>query len=164
MDKPQFWRLIEASSNKTRNCDKQVAKLEKLLDKLSAEEILGFENIFTSLMRDSYRWDLWAVAYIVGGGCLDDGFEYFRHWLIAQGQTYFEAALQNPERAADAARCEEAECEAIRYATREPYEAKTGIDICEVADAPDYAEEPVGQPWSEEDLEVLFPRLCKKFG
>ncbi|RYX81593.1 DUF4240 domain-containing protein [bacterium] len=163
MDKAQFWQLIEASKNKKSDCQKQAAKLEKLLDKLSADEILGFENIFTSLLSESYRWDLWAVAYIVNGGCSDDGFEYFRYWLIAQGQTYFEAAIQNPERAADAARFEEAECEEIRYATCEPYQSKTGTPIDEVSDGLNYPAEPMGQPWNEEDLEALFPRLWKKF-
>ncbi len=38
---------------------------------------------------------------VVNGGCSDDGFEYFRGWLIGQGGAYFEAALKDPERAAD---------------------------------------------------------------
>jgi hypothetical protein len=163
MDKAQFWQLIEASQNKKRDCDKQATKLEKLLDKLSAEEILGFENIFDSLLVESYRWDLWAVAYIVNGGCSDDGFEYFRYWLIEQGQTYFEAALESPERAADAAQFEEAECEEIRYATHAPYESKTGTPIHEVSKGISYSDEPVGKPWNEEDLEALFPRLYARF-
>lgn len=164
MDKTQFWQLIEASQNKKRDCEKQAAKLEKLLSEQSAEDILDFENIFSSLLNQSYRWDLWAVAYIVNGGCSDDGFEYFRYWLIAQGRVYFEAALQNPERAADAALFEEAECEEIRYCAREPYESKTGTALHEVAQQLDYPEEPMGESWKEEDLETLFPRLCARFG
>ena len=32
-----------------------------------------------------YRWDMWAAAYLIGGGCSDDGFIDFRAGLIAQG-------------------------------------------------------------------------------
>lgn len=32
-----------------------------------------------------YRRDLWAAAYIIGGGCSDDSFIDFRAGLIAQG-------------------------------------------------------------------------------
>ena len=37
-------------------------------------------------MDDSYRWDLWGAAYLANGGCSDDGFDYFRGWLIGQGR------------------------------------------------------------------------------
>jgi len=30
-------------------------------------------------------------------GCSDDGFEYFRCWLISQGKDVFENALRNPD-------------------------------------------------------------------
>lgn len=164
MDNAQFWQLIEESQNKNRDCERQAKKLEKLLTKLSSDEIIGFENIFTLLLVQSYSWDLWGAAYIINGGCSDDGFEYFRYWLIAQGQTYFEAALQDPERAGDSARFEEAECEEIGYAAREPYRSKTGHELGEVANAVVYPDEPTGQPWQEDELEARFPRLCEKFG
>jgi len=28
-----------------------------------------------------------GAAYIINGGCSDDGFEYFRRWLVLQGAT-----------------------------------------------------------------------------
>lgn len=163
MDKTQFWQLIEASQNKKRDCEKQAAKLEKLLGKLTADELVQFDNIFESLLIESYRWDLWGVAYIVGGGCSDDGFEYFRCWLIAQGQSYFERALEEPERAADAASFEEAECEDIRHAANHAYEGTMGRAIPAVSQDLNYPDEPVGKSWNEEELEALYPRLWKKF-
>jgi hypothetical protein len=166
MDKTQFWQLIEASRNKKRDCDKQTAKLEKLLGKLSPEEIVEFDNIFSSLLIESYLWDLWAVAYIVGGGCSDDGFEYFRRWLIAQGQDYFENALRNPERAADVLNDDDCFCEEIGYVANHVYEQKTGKPLHEALQFKrhDYPDKPSGEPWSEEDLETLYPALWEKFG
>jgi hypothetical protein len=163
MDKSQFWQLIEKSKNKRGDCEAQTAKLEQLLGKLGADDIISFDQIFAELRIESYRHDLWAVAYIVNGGCSDDGFEYFRCWLIAQGQEYFEAALGSPERAADAITPgDEAECEDIAYASRTAYEQKTGQSI--PTPNLDYPAEPLGQPWSEEELETLFPTLSEKFG
>jgi hypothetical protein len=33
----------------------------------------------------------------MNGGCSDDGFEYFRAWLLAQGRDTFEKALEDPD-------------------------------------------------------------------
>lgn len=165
MDKAQFWQLIEASQNKKRDCEKQAAELEKLLVKLSPEEIISFDHVFEEHSRESYRWDWWAVAYIVNGGCSDDGFEYFRFWVIAQGKDYFEAAMQTPERAADVADSDQGcECESISYSANHAYEAVTGKPMPPLQNLPSRPSEPTGEPWREEDLETLFPRLCEKFG
>lgn len=173
MDKAQFWQLIEASQNKKRDCEKQTAKLEQLLVKLDAEEILSFDGIFSSLWKEAYNWDLWAVAYIVGGGCSDDSFMDFRRWLIGQGQGYFEAALRDPERAADALKDDDCFCEELGYAAGNAYKRKTGIDMLEVflerqrqnpTEPLQELPQPTGTAWTEEELEVRFPRLCARFG
>ena len=52
-------------------------------------------------MAEAYRWDLWAAAYLIQGGCSDDGFEYFCDWLISLGKHRFEAALRNPDSLAE---------------------------------------------------------------
>lgn len=33
----------------------------------------------------TYDWDLWGAAYLINGGASDDGFDYFRGWLLSQG-------------------------------------------------------------------------------
>ncbi|MFL6076856.1 MAG: DUF4240 domain-containing protein [Mycobacteriales bacterium] len=35
-------------------------------------------------MAESYQGDLWGAAYLINGGASDDGFDYFRGWLIAR--------------------------------------------------------------------------------
>jgi hypothetical protein len=52
-------------------------------------------------MADSYRNLLWAAAYLINGGCSDDGFESFRCWLIVQGRTVFERSVADPDTLAD---------------------------------------------------------------
>ena len=50
---------------------------------------------------EAYFWGLWGVAYLVNGGCSDDGFEYFRNWLVLQDRDVFEAAVRHPDSLAD---------------------------------------------------------------
>jgi hypothetical protein len=44
----------------------------------------------SGLLAASYRTVLWAAACLINGGYSDDGFEYFRGWLIVQGRDVFE--------------------------------------------------------------------------
>lgn len=43
----------------------------------------------------------WQAAYLINGGCSDDGFEYFRGWLLTQGREVFERAVALPDTLAD---------------------------------------------------------------
>jgi hypothetical protein len=126
--------------------------------------VIAFDRLFRERLAEAYRWDLWGVATIVNGGCSDDGFEYFRCWLIGQGRAYFEAALANPEDAADAVMPgEEAACEDLLYAAGSAYEGLTGDDAMPHEKMP-ARREPGGEKWEEDELETLFPQLVKKFG
>jgi len=156
-----FWALIEATRSNGADCDSQAATLGAQLSRLSPEQIVQFDEEMRARFVESYRWDLWGVAYLINGGASDDGFEYFRGWLIAQGRDYFSAALGDPERAADSAEAGEAECEAILYVAAEAFESKTGGQL--PPSGVRYPAEPAGQPWEEDDLEARFPAVARRF-
>jgi hypothetical protein len=59
----------------------------------SVSEVLDYHHVHSWLMAQSYRLDLWGAAYLVNGGCSDDGFDYFRGWLLRQGRATWQAAL-----------------------------------------------------------------------
>jgi len=164
MDDAQFWKLIAQSKRGTTDCNEQAERLTELLKKLPPEEIYDFDRHFGRRRIEAYRWDLWAVAYIVNGGCSDDGFEYFRCWLIGQGQKAYETVLASPEKIIRWIKDDEqdTEAESLMYAAGYAYEAVMGKEI--PATDVEYLKDPVGEDWEEEDLERLFPRLCKKFG
>jgi hypothetical protein len=112
----------------------------------------------------AYRWDLWGAAFVINGGCSDDGFEYFLGWLIAQGRDYYQAALADPEQAGRRAQPGDmVECESIAYAAVKAYEAKTGKDDFHDRITRVPRGEPLGEPWEEEDLPARFPRLSARF-
>src|SRR5437868_5917368 len=102
-------------------------------------------------MVESYRSDLWGAAYIMRDGCSDDGFDYFRGWLIAQGEAVFAEALRNPESLAMVQRSddEEAECEFLLYAALEAYEARTSKEMPREMHS---ALPPIEFEWTEDDV------------
>ncbi len=163
MQSEQFWGLIDQSRRgATDDCDAQVASLVPMLAALTPEEIIDFDSHLAERRIEAYRWDLWGIASIVNGGCSDDGFEYFRCWLIAQGQEFYEAVLASPERVADRVTPgEEAECEQLMYAANYAYENKMGSDL--PPKRVKYPSEPQGERQSEEDLERLYPELCRRY-
>src|SRR5579862_8376439 len=152
MEEVQFWNLIAQSRQEAPDCHGQAERLYRLLVKLTPEEIRDFDRHFARRRFEAYRWDLWAVAYIINGGCSEDGFEYFRCWLIGQGQQAFEAALASPSSVSEltAEGEPEAECESLLYVANEAYEQVTGHEMpaTEIV----HPKEPAGDQWSEEDL------------
>lgn len=107
----EFWEHI----NKTRrkDPDAHVEKLVKRLSKLPSDEVLDFDHWWNVLKAEAYHWNLWGAAYLMNGGCSDDGFIDFRSWLILQGRDTFRAAVADPDTLADVADpdAEEATCE-----------------------------------------------------
>jgi hypothetical protein len=159
MTEEMFWKLIEQS--RSNECEVLAENLTNYLQELETSEIIEFERIFQKLMNDAYRWDLWAISYIVNGGSSDDGFEYFRAWLISRGESFYQASLKNAEAAADGVKPGDvAECEDILYVTSMVYKSLTGDEI---PYPPLNTKEPAGQPWEEDDLQDMYPELVEKF-
>lgn len=44
-----------------------------------------------------HRWDEWAAAYQIGGGCSDDVFSDFKAGLVALGSDWFERVAADPD-------------------------------------------------------------------
>jgi hypothetical protein len=161
MTKDEFWRIMEAARANTETGEADINALERSLEALTADEVAGFDRELQRRRVECYRWDLWAVAYIVNGGCSDDGFDYFRAWLITKGRKYFESALTDPVRAADGAGPDSCECEDLLYVSATVYKEKTGgnLPTAEVL----FPANPAGKPWEENELAQLYPALSARF-
>ncbi|MFF4661326.1 DUF4240 domain-containing protein [Streptomyces sp. NPDC001381] len=100
MNKQQFWQLIAAARDQALDPDESEAvarEATSLLASRPAEEIVAAQQVLWDLMAESYTNPLWAAAYVINGGCSDDGFDYFRSWLIAQGREVFEGIVADPD-------------------------------------------------------------------
>jgi hypothetical protein len=172
MTPQRFWSIIDWSRALAERShrDAELADLAQaqahhateLLTRLKAAEIAAFRRFFDDRMAESYRRELWAVASIAHGGCSDDGFDYFRAWLIGQGHEYYEAALADPERAADRIHPDDvAENEALLHSADEAYEHETGKEL---PPSPDRTPpQLVGAEWTPDDLPELYPALSARF-
>ncbi|OEJ29900.1 hypothetical protein AS594_33615 [Streptomyces agglomeratus] len=139
MHTEQFWNLIEqARIQAVDSCDADevAAQATALLATREPQQILDAQQILWDLMATSYQAPLWAAAYLINGGCSDDGFDYFRGWLIAQGRTAFEQAVADADRlaklpAVHAAAAEEMELEGEQSLSIawDAYEKATGTDM-----------------------------------
>jgi hypothetical protein len=98
------WQLIDearADLPVHADADDVATRMKALLTPREPADILALAQPLWDLFTNSYRVDLWAAAYLINGGASDDGFDYFRGWLIAQGRTTYEQALASPDGLAD---------------------------------------------------------------
>jgi Protein of unknown function (DUF4240) len=156
-----FWEVIDQAGARAKSCAECARALESILSALPSTEIEAFAQAQEDLMRSSYRWDLWGAAFVINGGCSDDGFDYFRGWLMLQGRDVWEAALSDPESLAGVSLAEDPECEDVLYAASKAYEQVAGHSLPPSRDQP--PEKPIGAAWQESDLAGLYPKLWKRF-
>jgi hypothetical protein len=157
-----FWKFIDSAKQMAdEDTDARVDALRSVLGGLTAADLQSFQNHYDQLIGASYRWDLWAAAYIINGGCSDDGFRYFRDWLISEGRPVFEAAMKDPDSLADLPNVDPAELESFGYVVAELYEQKGAGKL--KRDFATESAEPSGASWNEDDVGRLFPRLDAKY-
>ncbi|MGZ3459968.1 MAG: DUF4240 domain-containing protein [Archangium sp.] len=133
--RPEGLRIIESSRKGfdpgriDGNMAHQLEELRRLLLKLPPGEIVDFRNHLLEQMDAAFRWDLWGAAYIIAGGCSDDGFADFRSWLISMERRVFENAVSNPESLVDVTHApgvEDVFFEELQYVPAQAYEELTG--------------------------------------
>jgi Flp pilus assembly protein TadD len=157
----EFWDLIDQARVRGASCAECAGELEHILGNLSSADIEAFGRAQEDLMRTSYRWDLWGAAFVIRGGCSDDGFADFRGWLMLQGRDVWEAALQDSESLADVSIDGDVDCEDVLYVASKVYEQVAGHVLTPPPDGP--PKQPIGTAWQETDLEALYPKLWKRF-
>lgn len=176
VEKKEFWRLIEES----REFEQAEWLTEELAQK-GLEEVLDFEFIFQELMNASYQSRLWGAAFVLMGGCSDDAFDYFRGWLIGQGEEIYSKVMNDPEFLAEY--INEDNLDEEGYPQNEEI-LSVGLDAYTLIKTGDVewdddihnellealekkglqAVTDIEFDWEEDDLENLFPVLWERFG
>ena len=154
----RFWSIIDETLGP--DMDAQVESLGNTLVKLSRDELLAFAADFPRAVAAAYRWELLGPAYVINGGCSDDGFTDFRSWLIAQGKMVYDAALADPDSLASQITEPFAEFEDFGSVVMDVFEAVHDEDW--PPSTVTHPAEPAGAPWEEESLGALFPKLSAK--
>jgi hypothetical protein len=97
MDTSEFWAVIETAGASAGEGMPFHEALTGYLVGRTEQEILDYQERFEEAGQALYRWDVWAAAYLIGGGCSDDGFTDFRAGLIAQGRGWHEKVAESPD-------------------------------------------------------------------
>jgi len=163
MTREQFWKLVD----QVKETKKPEVAVAKLLRKLTPSEIIAYQEHFDILDRQAYRWDLWGAAYIMGGGCSDDGFIDFRYGLIALGRDIYESAIKNPDSLAEQRIQGEISNELFGYAAEEAYEELTDEEDMPRLLPPKKRPKPLGEEWDFDDARQnarRLPKLWAKYG
>ncbi|MGM7422674.1 DUF4240 domain-containing protein [Cellulosimicrobium sp. CpK407] len=110
MDRETFWEIVDAARDRAgAGADDRGAEddplpgalTDLLVERLTADEMLAFVDVAGDVSDDAYAWPLWGAAYLVEGGCSDDGFMDFRDGLVLAGRAAFERAVADPDSLAD---------------------------------------------------------------
>lgn len=190
MNVDEFWALVESAragldGRVGDDGDAIAAALVNRLAATSSETILEFQEQFDQAHGALYCWDVWAAAYLIGGGCSDDSFMDFRAGVIALGRDWYERVLASPDGLADhpvvrRAAAEEDDdavfAELVNYVASEAYEQVTGDDHAfyealkarqHIAVGIDEAREPdMGEDFDFDDDDEMrrrLPRLAELF-
>ncbi len=167
MDQEQFWKIIaKACRSDPHESESWHRTLQAELEKLTPDEIVEWNHIFDRLAARAYSLDLWGAAYVINGGASDDGFYYFRCWLIGMGRDVYESAVANPDNLADIVdprMIAEAE---IYAAAHHAWMAVTGRPYTDAYPARNESAELKGEEWDfDDEVEVRrrLPRMAAKY-
>ena len=129
MSEVEFWYILQCAKKSTHNDEALASYVIETLSKRNIESILGFDYWFSKFFYNSYTADLWCAAFIAKGGCDDDDFDYFRAWMIGQGEQVYTSAVTDPDSLVDVfeqVNIEGTTNEPLLIAASKAYEEKTG--------------------------------------
>jgi len=171
LDETIFWNIVDSSAKNTKNLDAQERFLVKEIEKLTPKQMIGFRLRTDKLLYDTYNSEMWCAGYIMNGGCSDDGFEYFRNWIISRGKdTYYKAKENSDTLISEFVEGEEYyDFEGFWYVALTAFENKTGKELYDYI-ADDFKTNEGNYPnfeftWKEEEPETMraiCPRLFEK--
>lgn len=163
----RFWAVVERArtlADDPSDAEDVAQWTLGILVELPAPEVAALAQPLWELRALSYQRDLWGAAYLLNGGCSDDGFEYFRGWLIAQGRAVFDRVVGDPDALADLPVVRRAitaddppglECESMYGVVWDAYSTLTGT-----TDLPVAGHYPSLDPaWDFDDDDQILRRL-----
>lgn len=165
MDDDAYWGLLErARAEAGDDSPETVAEtLVSLLVQLPPAQVAEAGVAYGRISRLGYGWPLWGAAYLLNGGCGDDGFDDFRGWLVSRGRAVFEAALADPDSLAGVVTTDElyeVACEDVLGTAWEAHQELTGRDLpasSRTEPLPD-----LGEGWDfddEDEMRRRYPRI-----
>jgi hypothetical protein len=95
------WTLIRDERVRHAETDDFLEAVRKRIVNAGPKGLRPFLSHIDKCLRKANTWKLWGAAYLANDGCSDDGFLYFRAWLVTQGKDVFEQVCKDPDSLAD---------------------------------------------------------------
>lgn len=171
LDDSTFWAIVDLSLERTNDEEEQITFLIKEIEKLSPKDIIGFRLRTDKLLYDTYNSEMWCAGYLMNGGCSDDGFEYFRNWVISRGKDVYTQAKENPDNLISeyVVGKQYYDLEDFWYVALTAFNNKTGKDLYDYISADFKTSEgnypPIEFTWKEENpesMKAICPRLFEQ--
>jgi hypothetical protein len=167
-----FWAVIaRATAERPASPDDVAKRAAAELAAGDPAEIVAWDRHLTKVLVASGTEDLWAAAYLINGGCSEEGFDGFRGWLIAHGREAVAGAVRDPDSLAGVAVIKRAaesgtvfEAEEVLSIAAQAYRQATGEEIPR-EEAPRTRPDPADL-WDfddEEEMQRRLPRLSSLF-
>ena len=147
-----FWEIIEEIREKSEDKFDFIDILSSKLEEFKPVEIRRFERFFLTYYSELNSWDIWALAYIVRGGCGDDAFDYFKAWVISKGEKVFNGIKNLNLSKLTQYFNEDPQLEEMLYVSENAYENKTGALMPPVRVK---NKKIAGKKWDEHNLEPV---------
>jgi hypothetical protein len=165
-----FWAVIDRATADRPGSPGEVAKRAVAeLATRDPEEIVAWGRHLDKVMAASGKEDLWAAAYLINGGCSEDGFDHFRGWLIANGREVLARAVREPDSLAELPAVRAAalngavfEAEEVLSIAAEAHQQAAGSALPD-SDVPVTKPDPA-QLWDFDDEEEMARRLPRLSG
>jgi hypothetical protein len=172
LDEELYWAIVDKSLKKTTNQDDQEHFLIQEIGNLTPTQMIGFRLRTDKFLYDTYNSEMWCAGYVINGGCSDDGFEYFRNWVISRGKKTYYSAKENPDNLISEVNrdLEMYDFESFWYVALEAFKNKTGKDLYDYIDNENFKTKEGHYPqfeftWQEEkpdSMKKICPRLFEK--
>jgi hypothetical protein len=173
LDEDKYWEIVSKSLKSTNGQDAQEKFLISEIGKLTPKEMIGFRLRTDYLLYHTYNSEMWCAAYIMNGGCSDDGFEYFRCWVISRGKETYCNSKANPDYliAEVVEGAESYDFESFWYVALEAFKHRTGKNLYDYIDNENFKTKEGSYPqfeftWQEEEpesMKKICPKLFAKF-
>jgi hypothetical protein len=177
MEEDVYWKIVEKTYRSAKGDESmQAGNIVRELRYNDPKEIISFQKRTYQLANYAHTSNLWAAAYVINGGCSDDSFVDFKHWLIGLGKSAFYRCVKKPdslipylEKRAHYHNYGNIDCPGIAYAASMAYEYRTGLDnFYDVIDYSNVTELKFNfeLDWDENSIETkktVFPKLWEKY-
>ena len=174
LDEDLYWEIVAQSLKNSKDQNGQEKFLIKEISKLTPKQMIGFRLRTDKLLYDTYNSEMWCASYLMNDGSSDDGFEYFRNWVISRGKEVYYHAKENPDSLISQKEFGEDEFyefEPFWYVANEAFRQKTSEDLYDYIDYENFHTSEGNYPqfeftWQETNpssMKKICPSLFKEF-